>query len=61
MDEEAFLYINSKQIEKLLQKYPIGVHIKFEHYVKQWQNTKRNDSNSNTLTTSFTPPHQVHY
>ncbi|XP_029348421.1 uncharacterized protein LOC115034958 [Acyrthosiphon pisum] len=58
MDEEAFCYINSRQIEKLLQKYPLGVHRKFEHYVKQWQVTKwdTNDSNSNSPTPLFTPP-----
>lgn len=58
MDEEAFRYINSQQIEKLLKKYPLGVHIKFEHYIKQWQNTKMdiNASNSNLPTPSFTPP-----
>jgi len=58
MDEEAFRYINSRQIEKLLQKYPLGVHIKFEHYLKQWQNSKSdtNTSNSNLLIPSVTPP-----
>lgn len=54
MDEDAFRYINSRQIEKLLQNYPLGVHIKFEHCVKQWQNT--NTSNSNLPTPSFTSP-----
>jgi len=56
MDEEASQYINSRQIEKLLQKYPFGVHIQFEHYIRQWQNTNSvtNASNSNLPKPSFT-------
>jgi len=56
MDEEAFRYIISRQIEKLLQKYPLGVHMKFEHYVRQWQNinSDTNASNSNLPKPLFT-------
>lgn len=58
MNVESFRYINSIQIDKLLKKYPLGVRIKFEHYIKQWQNSKcdNNSSNSNLLTPSLTSP-----
>lgn len=56
MDIEAFRYINSIQIDQLLKKYPLGVRIKFEHFVKQWQNSKwdNNSSDSNLSASSFT-------
>lgn len=31
--------INSNQISQLLTNYPLGIKIKFEHAVRQWQNT----------------------
>lgn len=58
MDIEAFRLINSIQIDKLLKKYPLGVRIKFEHYIKQWQKSKcdNNSSSSNLSTPSLTSP-----
>lgn len=34
-------YIKTDQILQLLSKYPLGVKIKFEHYVKQWQKNRQ--------------------
>lgn len=36
-------YINSQQITQLLNKYPLGIRIKFDYYVKQWQKSIRED------------------
>lgn len=54
MDIEALRYKNSIQIDKLLMNYPLGVRIKFEHNVKQWENSKwdNNYSDSNLSTSS---------
>lgn len=46
MDIDALRYINSAQICQLLNKYPLGIRIKFGYYIKQWQSSKFEKSSS---------------
>lgn len=41
VDIQALKYISTDQISELLSKYPLGVKIKFNHYVKEWRKKRQ--------------------